>query len=304
VRTRRVDDPDRGAGPRNGADAPGAALVTAALMLLVYAIVGASDSGWSSLRTVGVGALALSLLGAFAVRQSRARRPLLPLRVLRSRNVSGANLAQGLAIAGMFGVFFLGALYMQRVLGYSALEVGLAFLPTSTIMGVLSLGLTARLITRYGAHALLVPGLLACALALLLLARAPEHGGYLVDLLPSMGLMGLGAGMSFPALMILAMSEASPDDAGLTSGLLNTTVQVGAALGLSVLATLSTSRTQALVAHGSNLTSALTAGFRLGYVVATALVASAVIVAVIVLRAPAAVPVAPAVDLAVEADAA
>ena len=301
----RLVDADRGLGLRSGADAPGSALVTAALMLLVYAIVGATDAGWASTRTVAIGGLSALLLGAFVIRQSRAARPLLPLRVFRSRTVSGANLTQGLAIAGLFGVFFLGALYMQRVLGYSALEVGLAFLPTALFMGVLSLGLTARLTIRFGPRALLLPGLLACVAALLLLARAPEHGTYLVDLMPSMLLMGLGAGLSFPALMMLAMSDASPEDAGLASGLLNTTVQVGAALGLSILATLSTSRTNALLAAGSDVTPALVGGFRLGYVVATFLAAAAVAIAVTVLRTPAALPAVATDDAVVlEADAA
>ena len=301
----RLVDGDRGLGLRQGADAAGSVLVTAALMLLVYAIVGATDSGWSSPRTAGVGVLSVVLLGAFLVRQAQSERPLLPLRVFRSRNVSGANLVQALTVAGLFGVFFLGALYMQRVLDYSALQVGLAFLPASTIIGALSLGFSARLNMRFGPRAVLLPGLVACAVGLLLLARVPVAGGYVVDLMPSMVLFGVGAGLSFPALTILAMSEASPADAGLMSGLINTALQVGGALGLSVLATLSTSHTDELTAAGSDVASALTGGYRLGFVVAASLLGAAVVLAITVLRPPAATPAVEASAAAIlDADAA
>ena len=168
----------------------------------------------------------------------------MPLRLFRSRNVAGANVLQALLVAGMFGMFFLGALYLQRVLGYSALEVGLAFLPTTIVMGTLSLGFSEKLIMRFGPRTTLIPGVCMTVVALLLFARTPVDGNYLTDLLPPFLLIGVGIGTAFPAIMTLAMSGATPEDAGLASGLVNTSMQVGGAIGLAVLATLSTERTQ------------------------------------------------------------
>jgi fucose permease len=210
----------------------------------------------------------------------------MPLRIFRSRNVSGANLVQALTVAGMFGMFFLGVLYVQTVLGYDALRTGLAFLPTSLVMGTLSVRYSARLVDRFGARTVLVPGLMLIAVGLALFARVPVDGGYLVDVLPATLLLGTGVGVSFPALMLLSMSGATPSDAGLASGLVNTTVQVGAALGLAVLATLSAARTEALLAQGVPGPLAATNGFQLGFLVAAGLVAAAVLVAITVLRDP------------------
>jgi EmrB/QacA subfamily drug resistance transporter len=280
----RLVEADPGIGLDKGADVAGAILVTGALMLGVYTIVEAADYGWGSAHTLGFGALAAVLLAGFAVRQARAAKPLLPLRVFRSRNVCGANLVQMLTVAGLFGVFFLGVLYMQRVLGYSAMEVGLAFLPVSSIIGALSLGFSARLNIRYGPRAVLLPGLVLCVAGLMLLSRAPVHGNYVIDLLPSMVMFGIGAGLSFPALTILAMSGATSSDAGLASGLINTSLQVGGALGLSILATLSTAHTNGLLAGGQDAASALTSGYHVGFSVAAALVAVAVLLAITVLR--------------------
>ena len=202
--------------------------------------------------TLALGGLSLALLAAFVAREATARNPLIPLRIFRSRNVTGANLVQALSVAGMFGMFFLGALYLQRILGYDALEIGLAFLPVTIVMGTLSLRYSERLIMRFGARTLLLPGLVLIAAALVLFTRAPVDGDYWTDVLPVMVLLGTGAGVSFPALMTLAMSGATPSDAGLASGLVNTTAQVGGALGLAVLATLSASRTDALIADGES----------------------------------------------------
>ena len=247
----RLLDRDTGIGFGDGAaDIPGAVLVTSALMLLVYTIVKpAAEDGWTAGATLALGGLSLALLGAFVAREATARNPLIPLRIFRSRNVTGANLVQALSIAGMFGVFFLGALYLQRILGYDALETGLAFLPVTIVMGTLSIRYSERLIMRYGARTLLLPGLVLIAAALVLFTRAPVDGDYWTHVLPVMVLLGTGAGVSFPALMTLAMSGATPSDAGLASGLVNTTAQIGAALGLAVLATLSASRSDALIAR-------------------------------------------------------
>ncbi len=277
------DEP--GIGWAHGADAVGGTLVTAALMVGVYAIVEAPTRGWLAPATLGLGALALGLLAAFVARQARSSQPLLPLRILRSRRVTGANLVQMLAVAGMFGFLFLGALYLQRVLGYDAVGTGAAIVPVAVVIGGLSLGVSARLIVRVGARAILVPGLALVALGLGLLARAPADARYAVDLLPVMLLLGVGVGLALPAIMSLAMADATPEDSGLASGLVNTTQQVGGALGLAVLASLATARTDRLVATGEALPTALTAGYHLAFAVGAGLVLAALVVAVVVLPA-------------------
>jgi EmrB/QacA subfamily drug resistance transporter len=276
---------DKGIGFGGGADVPGAVLITAALMTLVYTIVEpAAKYGWGASRTLGLGAVAIALLAAFLVREAKTASPLIPLRIFRSRNVSGANAVQALAVAGMFGMFFLGALYLQRVLGYDALETGLAFLPATLVMAWMSLGYSQKLIMRFGARSTLIPGLALIAAALAVFALAPVDGEYIVNVLPVMVLLGAGAGISFPALMTLAMSGATQSDAGLASGLVNTTVQVGGALGLAVLATLSATRSGDLAAGGASHAAALTGGFHLAFVIGAALVVAAIAVAVFVLQ--------------------
>ena len=275
---------ERGSGLGEGADVPGAVLVTAALMLGVYTIVEAADYGWGSLHTLGFGSVAFGLLTAFVARQASAANPLLPLRVFRSRNVSGANLAQAFMMGGFFGMFFLGALYMQRVLGYGPTDVGLAFLPVAVVIGTLSLGFSERLNTRFGARTVLLLGLSLGVLGLSLLTRAPTDAAYIIDILPATTLLGVGAGLSFPALMTLAMSGATPSDSGLASGLVNTTQQVGGALGLSILATLATTRTDGMLADGVGDASALTSGYHLAFGVGAGFVAAAIALAATVLR--------------------
>ena len=285
----RLVAPDRGIGLRGGADVTGAALVTGALMLGVYTIVKTQNYGWGSARTLGLGGVAIALLAAFVAWESRTRNPLMPLRIFRSRNVSGANLVQMLFIAGMFGMFFLGSLYMQRVLGYSALQIGLAFLPVAVLIGTFSLGFSARLNMRYGPRAVLLPGLALGAAGLALFTRAPVGANYLGDLLPSMVLVGVGAGLSFPALMTLAMSSADPSDAGLASGLVNTTQQVGGALGLAVLATLASTHSATLLRAGKTNTAALTSGYHLAWTIGAALLVAAIAAGLAVLQPAAAV---------------
>jgi len=279
----RLVERDEGVGIERGADVPGAALVTSALMLGVYKILEAGSHGWGSLHTLGLGAVSLALLFAFVARQARVSNPLMPLRLFRSRDVAGANAVQALFVAGMFGMFFLSALYLQRVLGYDALEVGLAYLPVTLVIGTLSLGFSERLNTRFGPKATLLPSLVLIAAGLVLFARAPVGGDYVADVLPGMVLLGLGAGVSFPSLMTLAMSGATPSDAGLASGLVNTTLQVGGAVGLAVLATLATTRTQHLLSRGDGSASALTGGYHLAFIVAAGLVVAALVVAITVL---------------------
>jgi EmrB/QacA subfamily drug resistance transporter len=280
----RLVEGDSGIGLGKGADVLGAALVTVALMLGVYTILEVGDYGWTSGRTLGFGAVSLALLGAFVARQARTPNPLVPLRIFRSRNVSGANVIQMLMVAGMFGMFFLGTLYLQDVLGYDALEIGFAFLPVALLIGALSLQFSPRLITRYGARATLIPGLVLIVAGLLLFTQAPVDGNYLGDVLPVMILLGLGAGLSFPAMATLAMSGATPSDSGLASGLVNTSLQVGGAIGLAVLATLATDRTDSLLSSGDSNAAALTGGYHLAFVVAAGLVIAAIAIAVTVLQ--------------------
>jgi EmrB/QacA subfamily drug resistance transporter len=281
----RLLDKDKGLGFGRGADVLGAVLITGALMLLVYTIVKpAADYGWGDASTLALGAGALALLVAFIAREATARNPLIPLRIFRSRNVSGANAIQALFVAGMFGLFFLGALYLQRVLGYDALETGLAFLPVTVVIGTLSLRYAERLIMRFGAKATLIPGLVLIAAGLGLFTQVPVDGDYVTDVLPTMLLLGTGAGLSFPALMTLAMSGATPSDAGLASGLVNTTLQVGGALGLAVLATLSATRSETLIEQGRSTPAALTEGYQLAFVIGAGLVVAAIVVAVTVLQ--------------------
>ena len=280
---RRLLDRDQGLGLARGADVAGAVLVTGALMLAVYTIVGAADHGWGSAHTLGLGAAAAGLLAAFVVREARAASPLVPLRVFRSRTLAAANLIQMLMVAGLFGMFFLGALYLQRVLGFDALEVGLAFLPVALTIGAMSLAVSPRLILRFGALPTLLPGLLLIAAGLVLFQRAPVDGDYVRDLLGVMLLLGVGAGLSFPALMTLAMAGAGPSDAGLASGLVNTTQQVGGALGLAVLATLATTRTEGRLADGAPAAAALTDGYHLAFALGAGLVVAAIALAVALL---------------------
>jgi len=291
----RVIEQDRGAGYRAGADVPGALLITSAMMLGVFTIVDpAAQLGWLAGRTLGLGAGSLALLGAFIIRQLTAHHPLMPLRIFSSRAVTGANLVQVLGTAGMLGMFFLGSLYLRRILGYDPLQIGLAFLPVAVVMGALSVRYTDRLVMRFGARRLLCPGLGLIAAGLALFAMIPAGGAYISHILPVTLLIGTGAGLCFPALMTLAMSSATPEDAGLASGLVNTTAQIGGALGLAVLATVSASRTNALIAHGRPVAAALTDGYHLAFWIAFGLVAAAIAVAATVLRQAPAAPQAPA----------
>jgi EmrB/QacA subfamily drug resistance transporter len=281
----RLLERDEGIGFREGADSPGAILITSALMLGVYTIVKpAADYGWGAARTLELGALSLALLAAFLVREATARRPLIPLRIFRSRNVAGSNLIQVLTVAGMFGLFFLGSLYMQRVLGYDALEIGLAFLPVTITMGSMSMLYSERLIMRFGARAMLFPGLLLIMAGLVLFARVPVNGSYVTDVLPTMLLLGTGVGLCFPGLMTLAMSGATPSDAGLASGLVNTSAQVGGALGLAVLATLSASHSKKLIASGHSTAASLASGYHLAFWIGAGLILAGIAIALTVVQ--------------------
>jgi EmrB/QacA subfamily drug resistance transporter len=279
----RLVDDKPGIGLAAGADVPGAALLTGGLMLGVYTLLEAGEAGLGA-RTLALGGISIALLVAFVARQARIENPLMPLRLFRSREVTGANLVMGLLVVGFFGMFFLGALYLQGILGYSALEVGLAFLPSCLVMGTLSLGYAEKLIMGFGARRTLVTGLAAAAAGLLLFTQAPVEGGYVLYLLPVMLLLGLGAGLAFPALMTLSMSGATEQDAGLASGFVNTTVQVAGSIGLAVLATIASERTDSLLAAGTSAAEALNSGYHLAYVIGAVLTIAAVGVALAVLK--------------------
>jgi EmrB/QacA subfamily drug resistance transporter len=248
-------------------DVTGALTVTASLMLAVYAIVNGNQVGWTSARTLGLLAAAAALLVAFVLVESRVRAPLMPLRLLRLRNLATANVVGVLWAAAMFAWFFLSALYLQLVLGYSPLQVGLAFLPANLIMGAFSLGLSAKLVMRYGIRRPLAAGLALAAGGLLMLARAPVSGSFLPDVLPSMILLGFGAGLAFNPVLLAAMGDVPQTEAGLASGFVNTSFMMGGALGLAVLASIAASRTSSLLATGHPHLDALTGGYHAAFVI-------------------------------------
>jgi EmrB/QacA subfamily drug resistance transporter len=282
----RLVERGQGIGLGKGADVPGAVLLTGGLMVGVYTILQVTEHGWGATRTLVLGAVSLAALAAFVARQARVENPLMPLRLFRSRNVSGANAVQALLVVGMFGMFFLGALYLQQVLGYDALQVGLAFLPSTIVMGAMSLRFSGPLGQRFGMQKTVIASLLFIGTGLLLFARTPVEGSYAADVLPALVLVGLGAGLGFPGLMTLAMSGATPQDSGLASGIVNTGVQVGGAVGLAVLATLASERTGGRLADGVSQAAALNSGFHLAYLIGAAAVVAALAVAVGVLRDP------------------
>ena len=279
-------DPHEGIGLGNGVDALGALLITGALMVGSYAIVEASTHGWGSTVTLGGGAAAIALVALFIVRETRTAHPLIPLRIFRSRNVAGANIARALQLTGIYGSFFLLSLYLQRQQHYSALDTGLAFVPQSLLIGVFSLGVTARLVNRIGAKRTLLPGFVLLVAGLLLYTRLPLHGSYLRDLLPGLLLMAVGAALTFLPLISLAMSGVPAADYGAASGMTSVSQQVGGAVGLALLATLSASRARELAASGHSHADALLGGDHLAFLVAALTVAAAFLVSVFVMRTP------------------
>src|SRR6202049_927056 len=276
---------DRGIGVGQGADVVGAVLVTAALMLGVYTIVESSDFGLTSLRTLGLGTVTLVLLMAFVVRQARARNPILPLRILASRKLSAANVVQALMSSAFLGFFFMGSLDLQSARGYGPMDIGLAFLPVAVVMGLFSIRFSAQLINRFGPLAVLVAGQVVIAAALAMLGFGPANADYAVHLMVPLALLGLGGGLSFPSLTIIAMSDAQPRAAGLAWRLLNTPGQVGGALGLAVLATIAGARTLSLVHDGVGSTAALAGGYHLAWLVGAATICITLALTMSLLRA-------------------
>jgi EmrB/QacA subfamily drug resistance transporter len=262
-------------------DIAGAVTVTLSLMIAVFAIVNGNEVGWLTGRTLGLLAAAGVLLAIFLAIESRVRSPLVPLRLFRLRNIAVSNVVGVLWAGSMFAWFFLSALYLQLVLGYSPLEVGLAFLPGNLVMGALSIGLSAKLVMRFGIRLPLAAGLSLAALGLLLFARAPVDGNFVVDVLPAMILLGLGAGMAFNPVLLAAMSDVEPTEAGLASGVVNTSFMMGGALGLAVLAA---SRTDSLLASGKSELAALTGGYHAAFLVGALFAVAAAAIGGLLLR--------------------
>jgi EmrB/QacA subfamily drug resistance transporter len=258
-------------------DLAGAVTITSALMLAVYAIVNGNQAGWTSGQTLGMLGGALVVLAVFVFIESRVAAPLMPLRLFRRPNIRISNVTAVLWAASMFAWFFLSALYLQLVLGYSPLQVGLAFLPANLIMGAFSIGLSAKIVMRFGIRRALFTGLLLAAAGLALFVRAPVHGSFAVDVLPSMILLGFGAGIAFNPMLLAAMSDVAPEESGLASGLVNTAFMMGGALGLAVLASLAASRTNSLTSAGRSHLPALVGGYHLAFLVGAAFAVAAAV---------------------------
>jgi len=265
-------------------DVAGAVSVTLALMLAVYAIVNGNEAGWRSAQTLGLLATSVVLLATFLVIESRVRAPLMPLRMFGLRNVATANVIGVLWAAAMFAWFFISALYMQLVLGYGPMQVGLAFLPANLIMAAFSLGLSAKLVMRFGVRKPIGVGLLLAAAGLALFAFAPVNGSFGSHVLPGMVLLGFGAGMALNPVLLAAMNDVEPSEAGLASGLVNTSFMMGGALGLAVLASLAAARTQGLSEAGAQTAAALTGGYHVAFLLGAGFAALAAVLGLFVLR--------------------
>jgi EmrB/QacA subfamily drug resistance transporter len=283
----RVLLPPDAALKRGSLDIAGAITITASLMLAVYAIVNGNEKGWTSGQTLGMLGAAVVLLAAFLFIETRAKAPLMPLSIWKIRNVASANITGGLLAAAMFAWFFLAALYLQRVLGYSALDVGFAFLPATILWGASSLLLSDKLVLRFGIKPPLIGGLALYLIALLLFSRAPVDGNYVVDVLPGMLVIGLGGGITFNPILLAAMSGVQPTEAGLASGLVNTSFMFGGALGLAVLASAAASRTDSLLSSGHGQLDALNGGYHVAFMIGAAFAVAAMIVAAVLIRAEA-----------------
>ena len=275
---------NRGLGLADGVDWLGSVLVTVSLMTAVYAIVQATSHGWGSPQVLGFGALAIGLMGAFLAVESRIRNPIMPLRILRLRGLVGSSAVRALLVTGMYSTFFLGTLYLEHVLHYDALHTGLAFLPWTVTVGILSLGITARLIARFGSMRVLVPGLFTVGIGLGLLSTAGIHTSFFPTIFFAYIAIGLGIGSSFTPLLTIAMADVPASDAGLGSGITNVSHQVAGALGLAVLGTIATNHSKALEAHGHALASSLVSGYHLAFAIGAASVVVAIVTSLVVLR--------------------
>jgi MFS family permease len=277
--------PDSSPAERVRLDIAGAVTVTGALLLAVYAIVNGNGAGWASGQTLGLLGAAVVLMAVFLTIEARVPSPLMPLGLFRHLNLSTANVVGILMAGAMFGWFFLSALYLQLVLGYSPLEVGLGFLPSTLVWGASSLWVSDKLVMRFGIKVPMIAGLLLFVVGLLLFARAPEGGNYALDVLPSMLIMGVAGGITSNPILLAAMGDVAPTEAGLASGIVNTSFMMGGALGLAVLASLAASRSDTLLASGDGRLTALTGGYHLAFLAAAIFAAAAAVTGAVLLRA-------------------
>jgi EmrB/QacA subfamily drug resistance transporter len=283
-RARIVENPGLGIG--RDLDVFGSILVTAALVLGAYAIVTSTRYGWGSAHTIAFGAASLALLVGFVLLEGRLRNPIMPLRIFRVPGLAASSAVRGLLITGMYASFFIGVLYLQHVRGYGVLQTGLAFLPQTVVLALLSLGITARLVIRFGPRVPLLIGLVTAGAGLLIIGQAGSGTHYLPDVALSFVLIGIGAGMAFMPLLTIGMAHVPAADAGLASGIINTSLQMSAAIAVAVLGTIATDRTQTLSARGEGHTAALLGGYHLAFIVASCCVGAAIIAALLLLRDP------------------
>jgi predicted MFS family arabinose efflux permease len=276
-----------GLGVRHGLDVTGSLLMTTSLVIGIYAVVKASTYGWLSGHTLGFGAVSVVLMSAFLVLESRVAKPIMPLRIMKLRSLTASSIVRGLTFAAMFAVFFFGALYLEKVLGYAPLRTGIAFLPMTLAMAVMSLGLTSRLLIRFGPMKLLIPGMSAAIVGLLLLSQTPVHANYFVSILPAFLLLGMGMSISAVPLLTIAMADVPKNDAGLASGIVNVSMWLASSVGLAIFGTLAASKTTSLVAQGQSQASALVAGYHVTFLIGAILAAMGLIVTLVVLRGPA-----------------
>jgi EmrB/QacA subfamily drug resistance transporter len=286
VAARALVSRDRGLGLGQGVDVLGSLLVTGAVMLLAYTIVTASEHGWLSVHTLGLGAVVAGMLAAFLVLESRLENPIMPLRILRLRSLIDSSIVRGLVYAGMYSMFFFGALNLQRILGLSALATGAAFLPMTLTVATSSLVVTPRLLARFGPKRTLIPGLALIAAGLVVLTQSGQDATYVSGPLIAFLLFGVGAGLTFVPLLTIAMSEVPPADAGLASGIVNVSMQVSAAIGLAAMGSIATSRTSDLTARGDGPLQALLGGYHLVFGLSAILLVGAILLAVTLLRSP------------------
>jgi EmrB/QacA subfamily drug resistance transporter len=290
---------EKGIGIGHGVDWLGSVLVTLSLMTGVYAIVQATSYGWISPQVLTYGALAIALMGAFLTLEARIENPIMPLRILRLRSLIGASAVRGFLVTGMYSTFFLGTLYLEHVLHYSALQTGLAFLPWTATVGILSLGVTARLVARYGPMRVLILGMCTAIVGLGLLGTTGLHTGFFPTIFLAYFAIGLGIGSAFMPLLTIAMADVPIADAGLGSGITNVSQQVAGALGLAVLGTIATNHSKALEAQGHAVAGSLVSGYHLAFAVGAASIAMGIVTALGILRTRV---VAAAGDLATDAD--
>jgi EmrB/QacA subfamily drug resistance transporter len=276
-----------GLGVREGIDLKGSLLMTVSLIVGIYAIVTASTYGWLSAHTLGFGATSVVLMGAFAFLESRIAKPIMPLRIVKLRSLTTSSVVRGLSFSAMFAVFFFGALYLERVLGYDPVRTGVAFLPLTLAMAIMSLGVTSRLLARYGPMKLLIPGMTAAVIGLLWLSRSGVHANYFVAILPAFLLLGVGMSVSAVPLLTIAMADVPREDAGLASGIVNVSMWLASSAGLAVFGTLAASKSKTLLAQGYSGSQSLLAGYHEAFFIGAILAALALLVVVAVLRAPA-----------------